>query len=40
MDEIVRVDYPWVNDAIQPLRNLTVPYPASDSWIMGDRKNR
>ena len=30
VDEIVREDYPWVNDAIQPLRNLTVPCPASD----------
>ncbi len=30
VDEIVREDYPWVNDAIQPLKNLTVPCPASD----------
>lgn len=30
VDEIVREDYPWVDDAIQPLKNLTVPCPVSD----------
>ena len=30
VDEIIHEDYPWVDDAMQPLRQLVVPCPAGD----------